>query len=31
MVLRLDDAALASLVRALREVPPAKRKYICAS
>ena len=27
MVLRLDDAALASLVRALREVPVAKRKH----
>jgi|SRR5215831_10028410 len=27
MVLRLDDAALASLIRALRDVAPEKRQY----
>src|SRR6516165_8220184 len=27
MVLRLDDATLATLVRALRDVPPEKRKH----
>jgi len=27
MVLRLDDATLATLVRALRDVPPEKREY----
>jgi hypothetical protein len=27
MVLRLDDATLATLIRALRDVPPEKREY----
>jgi len=30
MVLRLDDATLATLIRALREVPVAKRKQVTA-